>query len=317
MPPSGTLPHAPSPARLLLRWVLAWAVLASVLVVALRWVVVHDVVTCSKVLRSVPEPAGWRDWPELRDLGGYRVDGSSGPCVGHGQLCGVMGAQLRDDQVCPDAGVWLDTWFGGRGIYASPRDVQVHASGGTFVVSALSVDYGGEPSEPQVFLGAFQPLKEAKRAAFSTQHGMFSAILLALALAGGLAAGLDAWRRVRRATAYLDRARFRPGTRDASGALVLSDGSLPPFLPGTEEHPAEGRPGPVLVRVIEVTDGTYREAPSAHVAEVVDGDAPTLARMAVARARRNLRRAFHGGVALLVVMLLVQAYVVVRDFHLE
>jgi hypothetical protein len=309
---------APSPARLLLRWAVAWAVLASVLVVALRWVVVNDVVTCSKELRSAPEPAGWRAWPELPELGGYRVEGESGPCVGHGQLCGVMGAELRDDRVCPGAGVWLDTWFGGRGIYASPRDVHLHASGGTFVVSALGVDYGGPPdSKEQVFLGAFQPVKEARHPAFSTQHGMLSAILLAVALAGGLAAGLDAWRRAARATAYLDRARFRPGTRDASGALVLSDGSLPPILPGTDEHPADGRPGPVLVRVMEVRGGSYRQAPSAHVAEVVDGDAPTLARTAVARARTNLRRAFTGGVALLLTMLLVQAYVVVRDFHLE
>jgi hypothetical protein len=73
----------------------------------------------------------------------------------------------------------------------------------------------------------------------------------------------------------------------------------------------------VLVRVMEVRGGSYRQAPSAHVAEVVDGDAPTLARTAVARARTNLRRAFTGGVALLLTMLLVQAYVVVRDFHLE
>jgi hypothetical protein len=313
---------APAQYVSLLRWAFASAVLACILAGAIRRVVAsvvaHDVVRCDRELRAVTEPAGWRAWPEPPELAGYRVEGEAWPCVGHGLLCGLKGAQLRDDGVCPEAGVPLERWFDPRGIYGSVRDVHVHASGGTFVVSAFSSDHARPPTpEAEVFVGAFQPAIGVVHRELTSMRGMISAILLALGLAGVLAAGIDGWRRMARASTYADPVRFRPARRDVSNAIALDDDSLPAIRAGGEQHPGHRPPGSVLVRVVEVTDGNYREPPSAKIAEVVEGDAAAQVRKALVRGRANLRRAFAGGLLLLAATLLVEVCVAVSEFRLD
>lgn len=270
-----------------------------------------DGVVCSGELRALPEPGGWLAWPIVDSLGGYRIGGERGMCVGHGIQCATKDAELTSDGVCPREGLSLRSWFDENGIYASPSDIRLRASGGAFAVSALK-------GKEERYLGAFRPITGARHPAFKHVGGLFCSLLLTVGLAGMLAAGIDARRRIAKATAFGDPTRFKPASRDAANAIVFEDGSLPPIASGSEGNPSTGAlPGPVLVRVAGVKEGSYRRSPSTSAVEVLEGDAAALAGAAVARGKSNLTIALEGAFFTLVIAVLVQACTALSDFHFD
>lgn len=139
--------------RPLLGIALGCGIMGCILAALLSSIVASDVVRCRSELRALPEPAGWRGFPILDNLGGYHVAGERGPCVGHGIQCGMRNAELRFEGVCPREGLSLRSWFDENGIYASASDIRLRASEGTFVASSLR-------GKEERYIGAFRPVTE-------------------------------------------------------------------------------------------------------------------------------------------------------------
>jgi hypothetical protein len=239
-------------------------------------------------LRSVREPAGWREWPLLPALGRYYLRYDRGPCVGHGLQCGLENAILVDDGPHYRRGVSLKEWFDRQGIYGAKRDIALRGSGRVVVVTGVS----SGTTEP-AFVTAFD--SESVSTDFAFQHGetRLVALCVSAALALLLGASAVASRLVMRARSLLDASRYRPGTRDEQGTIAFRDGTPSIALGNDGRSPVLA--GPVLVRVRNVSHGSYRAAPTAHAASILDGDAPTLARQARYRASRALRVGFLAG----------------------
>jgi hypothetical protein len=274
-------------------WVIACVVAALVLGAALFSMMNRDLVACRNDLVEVPEPEGWRAWPILPDLGGYRIESEPGACVGHGLQCGMIETELRNASLCPRGGVSLDGWFDGN-IYQSPSEIALRESNGTFVAAGHS---GMSPSDEERFVIAFRPRTGPPHLVFQHLRVAGACLVLALALLRLLAGGFKARRLVRRAADYRDATRYKPGQRDESGTITFADGSPPVASTG-------GR-GPVLVRVTGVSRGSYRVAEKTSAAEIVPGDVLMLCRELAEHERDELRRAFRTAVAIAVLLLVV------------
>jgi hypothetical protein len=281
----------------------AWAsgciAVALVFGTALALIAPPDFVLCRDELRRVPEPADWRAWPVLADLGGYGIEGKRVNCVGHGLQCGLAGTELRNKRLCPRSGVSLDAWFNGS-IYQSKSDIHLRGSKGTFVVSGHEAiaEEGGTPATPaeERFVVAFREPAAIAHPAFERLGTEMLSLTSLGAIVGVAVAGARARRLLTRAEGYRDGTRYKVGHRDGSGAIVFADG-LPSLA-------SSGAPGPVLVRVSAITAGTYRDAPATTAHEIVEGELDVVCERLHGRAATTLRTAclacFAVGVTLVV-----------------
>jgi hypothetical protein len=140
-------------------------------------------------LRTIPEPAGWQQWPVLPSLGGYALDHDPGACVGHGLLCGWTNVLLSERGLWLRRGVSLDRLYG-QSLNADPPSVR--GSGKMRVVSG-----------PGVAIVAFETGTTSGSIAF--RHDGTWTIMASLVAA--LAALLFAWLYASRQTRDATRAR--------------------------------------------------------------------------------------------------------------
>jgi hypothetical protein len=273
-------------------------------------VAAREMVVCDTKLEHVPTPADWKDQPVLSGLGGFEVKGGRAPCVGHGLQCGVEDAHLAREGVCPSESFSLRSWFDEQGIYGNPSQVHLRRLGSTYVVTAM--DY---PGSQERLLGAFREVGGLRHPAFLGSTGEASALLLALALGLIAVALVGAEHETKRLAEYADRSRYLPGALNGANAVVLDEGGPP--LPIVATRRRGSLSGRVLVRLSHVTEGGYREAPSARVVEVVEGDLASLTHASIARSSRRLRMALRGGILCFALVFLAQACTAIGNVSLD
>jgi hypothetical protein len=270
-----------------------WAIAATGLglfFAALLSCTVRGVAECNAELRVVAEPRDWRSWPELRDLGGYRVEGER---LMQKYGLGMRNTELRDDALCPRGGVSLDGWFSGGpdpSYMRTAAEVHLRALDGTFVASAAAQHGPAEPAlTEEKFVVAFRR-ETGRRFRFVSARTEGFALAFLVGLVGLIAGAFVGRLSVIGARKYPDLTRYKPGNRIPSGEILFDDGS-PPLRPPGEAGASGHVAGPVLVRVDGTTDGSYRTAPSTKATRIATGDAATLCRAASVRARAVLRGA--------------------------
>jgi hypothetical protein len=213
------------------------AVYAGVLARALG----RDVVVCDAELYMVPKPSGWRAWPVLPHSEKYYM---SVPGLHTSE------EQLRSDDLCPGGGLSI---YHGHWPEEEPRPAswmgrwRVHEKDGVLVYADVVEDKTAVPPRPvdEAFTVAFRR-DTGRRLRFTSKAAGVLALALVVGLGGMLAALTVAWRAWRTARAYRDPARYKPGRRDATGAIAFDDGSTPAFA-------VAGADGPVLVEVSGAT----------------------------------------------------------------
>lgn len=242
-------------------WAVWCAGFALVVVVALSVLAGRDVVFCRNDLGTVPEPAGWRSWPILPKLGGFRIKASS-DC--YGGVCTLSNTKLGTSDLCPPGGLSLDKWFRDR---ERRSDIALRESHGIYV-AAGEKDRSHGPVAPEVFLVAFRRHTTIVHPVFKHAWVMPVSLFLLVVLAFMIAIGRKALLLLRRRHRYRDPALYTPGIRDEAGMITFGD--------GTRSLVAPGPPGPVLVRLAPAADGGYRVAASAEASEVIEGEVDEL-----------------------------------------
>jgi hypothetical protein len=294
---SATFPSRSGALRL---WAACSAMLGAIFVLGIASDVADKVVVCHTELRTSFEPEeDWRTWPVVPDFGGLRFEGYRETHYDKDPFqpapVGGQDVELDGEGVCPHGGVPLGRWFkrGPEPTYLrSPRELQLHARGGVFVVSGKARPRGEDAPEAELFVAAFRRETFRRRVFRDTP-------LLALAFAWGLAGvivgAVVACRAMLVARRYGDPARYKPGVRDRSGSITFDDGTAPVAPSAT----TLGAPGPVLVEAATARPWSFRTAASTRARRVVTGDAVILLTEARARAVDTLRYgAVWGGIFL-------------------
>jgi hypothetical protein len=237
-------------------------------------------------LPRVPKPAGWRNWPELPDRGGFALESSKTACAGHR----------------PDPCTWAVLLYEGRRGWPPPgarlddddvRDVDepltVRASGSIAVAETSGrfvVAFDTAPAQTPLGLR-----RNSTKTVLACIGGALALLVAAMAWAAALVA---------RSRAFLDAARFRRGRRDARGTISFDDGTAP--IVSSQDGPE----GPVLVEVTDVEEGSYRAAPATRAGAVHDGDGP-----AVVASRRTAAAGILGATFIVAAFLGAIAFVAV------
>jgi hypothetical protein len=288
-----------SPLRLILQTIVCTA-MCAVYAGLLTRALVRDVLVCDGVLHAVPKPSGWRAWPLLPNGGGY-----------HMHLLGLHTSEeeLRSDDLCPEGGLSIDheRWPEKEPLPDSWKgEMRVHEKEGVFVYAYVAGSATALPLRPvdEAFAVAFRR-ETGKRLWFTSKNAMVLALALVVGLAGMLTTLALTWRAWRTAHAYRDPSRYKPGRRDATGAIAFNDGSTRAFAAGAD--------GPVLVEVSGTTDGSFRVAPSTRLKRVLAGTAESLSEAATERTQAWLRRGIVWGIALGLMRCLAAGYFAIED----
>jgi hypothetical protein len=247
------------------------AILCVALGVALAALAAERIVNDAYVeLRAGPEPAGWREWPVLSDLDGYRFSDDHGGC-GLNQWSNEV---LNDDRGLLPRGISLDVGHGADRAWPEDR---------TGDPSALSVRGAGEMrvvtvTEPRsstdTFVVAFERGAVSHSLGFHHPGSEGFVVFVVAALTLLLGSAVVSAHYLAASRAFRDPSRFRPALRDAFNTIVFHD-DTPPIALGNHAS-RRASPGPVLVRVTKVEPGTYRSPPTTHARSILDGDAQSL-----------------------------------------
>ena len=283
-------------------WAKRCALLAVVIASLLAIVVARNLVVCDGALEPMSGAPGWETWSVLPGLGPFTLAAEHEPCVGHHVQCGLSETELRDPQLCPRCGVSLDAWYGPRGIYGTPQDIELREHGGTYAVVARD----SSAKSPQLVVAFTRQTGVARPAlATRTTEAFFLAVAL-LVLAGG---AFVARRERRRLHAFEDRTRFRPATVEA-GRVVLDDDPEPYVLAD-----ATVAPGRVLVRERPRTTTDYRTTRTIDTADLVHADPAIVRELAEGMASDARRIAFVLAVVCFTVAGVEAAGTWVHDHH--